>query len=69
MNNETKDNLEWWKDVALAIGLFIMTIIVCFGIWTTKMPMAMYVAAGVQFVLDAALFYRLWKKIMNQNKK
>ena len=64
MNEETKTNLKWWANVAIWILAFIITILVCAGVWCYCPVPAMKVAAGVQCTVNAYVLYKFWVKII-----
>lgn len=69
MKEENKTTLEWIKYVVLAILVLVVSLSVCIGLLYESAHVAIKVAAFAQLAIDGYVFYLLWKKIMNQNKK
>lgn len=65
MNDETKKILEWCAYGVLAAILFIVTAVVCTGIWEFCPYVLTKVAAVLQLGLNVFVMYKLVKKIMS----
>lgn len=68
MNEETKETLEWLKNVAISLALFIVAIATCFAVWVHVPYVFMKVTAVIQFGIDAYIFYLYWRKIFGKKK-
>lgn len=66
MNEETKSNLEWLKEVALWLGLLLVTILVIAGVLCYCPAVLMKIGAVAQLAINGYILCKMWKKIFSK---